>query len=296
MSRQRVLVTGATGMLGAELVDALSAGYECVGLHRGSPGVGACRWRQADLLDRGATAALLRDEAPDVVIHCAAMTNVDACERNPMAARGLHEEATEDFANYCSRRDAQLVYVSTDAVFDGRKRGPYIEADATRPLNLYGQTKLVGENRALDCGRGLVLRTNIFGWRPVSHDSFGEWVLGTLRRGSPLSMFTDVFFTPIATALLAQMIESCVAQDVSGLFHAGGAEAISKFEFAGRVAAVYGLSTAGIVPITVADKPLTAERPRNMALDSSRFAACLGLSMPTLAESIRAWQEAEPVY
>jgi dTDP-4-dehydrorhamnose reductase len=296
MSRQRVLVTGATGMLGAVLVDSLSASYECVGLHRGGPGGGACRWRQADLLDRGATAALLSDEAPDVLIHCAAMTNVDACERNPVVARGLHEEVTENLADYCSRRDAQLIYVSTDAVFDGRKQGPYVETDTAGPLNLYGQTKLAGEHRALDCGRGLVLRTNIFGWRPVSHDSFGEWVLGALRRGTPLSMFTDVFFTPIATALLVRTIESCMAQEVSGLFHAGGAEAVSKSEFACRVAAAYGLGTAGIIPIMVADKPLPAERPRNMALDSSCLAARLGLSMPTLAESIRAWQETEPVY
>jgi dTDP-4-dehydrorhamnose reductase len=292
----RVLVTGATGMLGASLVDALSAGHDCAGLYQGSLGDGACRWRQADLLDRGATAALVTDEAPDVVIHSAAMTNVDACERDPVVARGLHEEATEVLADYCARRGAQLIYISTDAVFNGRKKGSYVETDATAPLNLYGQTKLAGEHRALACSRGLVLRTNIFGWRPRRHDSFGEWVLDALRSGTPLTMFTDVFFTPIATVLLARTIESCMTKDVSGLFHAGGAEAISKFEFACRVAAAYGLGTAGIVPTLAADKPFAAERPRNMALDCGRLVMRLGSPMPTVAESIRAWQETEPTH
>jgi len=293
--RQRVLVTGATGMLGADLIRSLSNAHDCVALFRSKSGPKNCRWVQADLLEYQTISAVLNSEAPDVVIHSAAITNVDACERDQAATRALHVGATEELAAYCERRGAQLIYVSTDAVFNGRKIGPYLESDVTAPLNLYGVTKLEGEGRALACGRGLVLRTNIFGWRPVRHDSFGEWVLGALRSGAPLTMFTDVLFSPIATVLLARVIESCMDKDVAGLFHAGGSEAISKCEFAYRVAAAYGLPTAGIAPILVADKLLMAERPRNMALDSSLLAKRLGHAMPDIAESIRAWKETEPV-
>lgn len=292
--RQRVLVTGATGMLGSELVRSLSGTHDCVALFRGKPGPEKCHWLQADLLEHRVISAVLNREAPDVVIHSAAMTNVDACERDQATTRGLHVDATEELAEYCERRGAQLIYVSSDAVFNGRKTGPYLESDATAPLNLYGVTKLEGESRALACCRGLVLRTNIFGWRPMRHDSFGEWVLGTLRSGAPLTVFTDVLFTPIATALLARVIESCMDKDIAGLFHAGGSEAISKCEFAYRVATAYDLPTVGIMPILVADKPLAAERPRNMALDSSRLSKRLGYAMPDIAESIRVWKETEP--
>lgn len=292
---QRVLITGASGMLGAALVDALAGNHECLAVSRGPADREGARWLQGDLLDHRWIASTLERNVPDVIVHAAAVTNVDLCERDARMTRKLHVEATELLASYCIRRNAKLVYVSTDSVFDGRKSGPYVETDVTGPLNLYGSTKLEGEARALESPRGLVLRTNIFGWRPVRHDSFGEWVLRALRAGSSLTMFTDVVFTPVATTLLARVVGECLDKDVTGLFHAGGSEVVSKCEFAYRVAAAYGLNATGIVPILVTDKPLTAERPRNMALDSSRLAARLGRSMPSLSESINAWQKTEPV-
>lgn len=289
----RVLVTGATGMLGTEVLRVLSERHECIGSSRARP-PGAASWFEADLATPDTWVAGLRALAPDVVVHAGALTLVDACERDPALARRMNGDATQVLAQHCAASGAHLIYVSTDAVFDGSKHGSYTEADATGPLNAYGRSKLAGEAAVLARPGMLVLRTNIFGWRPGRADSFGEWVLGALQARRPLTMFTDVFFTPIATSLLARVIERCVAARLTGLYHAGGAEVLSKCDFAHRVAAAFGLSADAIVPIRLDQKPLDAMRPRNMALDSTRLAEALGVPLPDIAESIRAWKTTQP--
>lgn len=289
----RILITGATGMLGSELLRVLGEGHDCIGSSRRRPAATA-PWFEAELGAPGDWAARLAELAPQVVVHAGALTHVDACERDPDLAQRVNADATRALAEHCAASRAQLIYVSTDAVFDGRKEGRYAEDDATAPVNAYGCSKLAGERAALACPGALVLRTNIFGWRPGRADSFGEWVLGALRAREPLTMFTDVFFTPIATALLARLVEGCVAARLAGLYHAGGAETLSKCDFAYRVAAAFGLAGDCIVPIRVADKPLAARRPRNMALDSSRLAAALGVALPDIRASIDAWMNTQP--
>ncbi len=113
---------------------------------------------------------------------------------------------------------------------------------------------LGGESLALQAPRALVLRTNIFGWRHTGAPGLAEWILQGLRGGTTLTMFRDVMFSPIAAALLATTIRRCIAADVAGLFHAGGADVLSKLDFGLKIAAAYGLSTAGIRSISVDEK------------------------------------------
>ncbi|HVK53610.1 MAG TPA: SDR family oxidoreductase [Burkholderiales bacterium] len=292
----RILITGVSGMLGAALARLLSGDFVCTGISRLKPALHMCEWLEADLLDLRQTSVVVNNVKPDIVIHCAAMTNVDACERDPEAARRLHVGATDVLADYCAKTNAHMIYISTDSVFNGAKQGAYTEMDATGPLNVYGATKLEGEKSVLSLASGLVLRTNIFGWRPGRHDSFAEWVLRSLREQTPLTMFTDVMYTPIGTELLGQVVSKCVEENVVGLFHAGGGENLSKHEFALQVADAFGLSVDPIVPIRVEDKPLAAPRPRNMALDNSRLENRLGMAMPKVSDSIRAWKNTESTY
>lgn len=173
---------------------------------------------------------------------------------------------------------------------------PYNENDPVAPLNVYARTKLAAELLAQQHPQAIVLRTNIFGWRPLGGEiSFGEWVLRSLRDGAPLTMFHDVMYSPIATPLFSGMVEQCVKAGISGLYHAGGGENLSKFEFALKVADTFGLPADKVVRISVADKPFAALRPRNMALDSSKLANALGVcNLPDVAASINAWIATEP--
>lgn len=283
-------------MLGLSVLSTLGDRYRCVGLSRQPlPAVDA-EWLRGDLTvpDMGEKVAA---QCPDVVLHCAAMTNVDECERHPDLATRLHVESTATLADVCSRLGAKLIYVSTDSVFDGSKKSPYVESDAANPLNVYARTKYEGERRTLETSGGLVLRTNIFGWRWKGQKSFSEWVLDGLQKQSPLNMVTDVIYSPIATVELARLVGQCIDAGTSGLFHAAGSEALSKHEFALRVAAAFGLPSSCMRPIKLAEMvALDARRPTYMALDSSQLAAELHHPMPDVDQSIKAWMEEQPTW
>src|SRR5579864_5065736 len=158
----RILITGATGMLGSAVLQEFSGHYECIGSSRVRP-AGNRLWLKADLTASDGWVRDLDALAPEVIIHTAALTDVDACERNPELAKLINTDSTRALATYCGSHGIHLVYISTDAVFDGLKSGRYTEVDDVHPLNVYARSKLAGEASVLDCGNSLVLRTNIFG-------------------------------------------------------------------------------------------------------------------------------------
>ena len=283
----RVAITGAAGMLGTALVDVFSSVTEVfatdrrIGLRR--PRVS---WDVLDVSDSDDLRAWLLRASPDVVIHCAGIVDVDLCERRPEMARAVHVAAAETIAGIQQRRRGAVVYVSTDSVFDGTKSGPYVEGDATDPLNAYARTKLLGEEVTLECRRGIVLRTNIFGWTFGPRPSIAEWVLSGLETQSPLSMFDDVLFTPINVSHLAAVVHACVELGAAGRYHAGGGQALSKYDFALLVADVFGLPTGSLRARSVDDAGLQAPRPKNMALSSERLEALLGASQPGAREGL----------
>jgi dTDP-4-dehydrorhamnose reductase len=281
-------------MLGEPLVETFGADCIVTGLSRHRPANASVDWVEADIGKPAELASALRSRRPDVIVHTAALTNVDECERHPDLAARINRDAVTEIADFCSGSGARLVHVSTDAVFDGTRVGRYTETDLAAPLNVYGRTKLEAEKVALQA-QGLVLRTNIFGWRRGRADGLAEWILAGLRAGTTLTMFTDVFFTPIATQLLAPIIARCTRLEAHGLYHAGGSEAISKHEFSLRVAKAYGLSVTNVRAISVDDRPAAARRAKNMSLDSSKLERLLGTPLPGIDESIAAWKERERV-
>lgn len=291
-----ILITGASGMLGMALLAAFEGEHACIGFSRSRPAQAICDWRIGDLSVPGELASVLDKVHPDLIIHAAAMTNVDACEKNPALAQRVNCDVLGEIVEYCQSSGSRLIHISTDSVFNGQKETPYNESDTVAPLNVYARTKLAAEALALQYPHSVVLRTNIFGWRPPGGDvSFGEWVLRSLRDGTPLTMFHDVMYSPIATPLFAAVVAHCVRAGLSGLYHAGGGESLSKYQFALKVAEAYDLPTSNVISISVVDKPLAAARPRNMALDSSKLAAALGIgSLPDVAASLDAWKATEP--
>lgn len=283
-------------MLGSALIAAFEREHACVGFSRIRPAQAVIEWRTGDLSVPDELASVLAEVRPDLVVHAAAITNVDACERNPELAQRVNCDVLGEIVAYCQVNGSRLVHISTDSVFDGQKETPYTESDPVAPLNVYARTKLAAESLVLKHPDAIVLRTNIFGWRPPGGDiSFGEWVLRSLRDGTPLTMFHDVMYSPIATPLFAGVVAQCVKAGLSGLYHAGGGENLSKYQFALKVAEAYGLPTDNVLRISVTDKPLAALRPRNMALDSSKLADALGIGrLPDVAASIDAWKATEP--
>jgi dTDP-4-dehydrorhamnose reductase len=287
---QTWLIIGAAGRLGYQLCRHLAASGVAVCGHVHEHGIEdlAIREVRADLADGDAVARLVGDNGARIIVHTAGLTDVDGCEAHPDDARRLHVDATVNLARAAQRAGARFIYISTDHLWDGT-RAMVDEETPTAPMNVYARTKRDGEIAAsAECRDALVLRTNIFGrgrpWRP----SFSDWIERGLRERRTLTMFTDVYFTPIAMELLCPIIVEMTRRGACGLYHAAGGERLSKCDFARRLADSFGYDPAPIVPVSVAGVALTAPRPNDMSLSTHKIARFLGRPMPDCRESLNA--------
>lgn len=288
MSIRRVLVTGAAGLLGGRVAALVARRFDVVAArHRTAPPAGLAEV-ELDLLDPASLAAALERSRCDAVVHCAAQSNPDRSEAEPEPARRLNAEATADLARACHRRGLRLVALSTDLVFAG-DRSFVREEDATGPPLVYGRTKLDGEVAALaEAPDTAVLRVALVAGR--GHGSKGtstESVAWALRAARPLRLYTDQMRTPVDSASVADAVVRALERPVSGRFHLGGPERVSRYELGLRVAAVLGLSAEAIAPVTTAEMPQAGRRPLDTSLDISRARRELGWEPRGLDEAIR---------
>jgi dTDP-4-dehydrorhamnose reductase len=269
---KRVLVTGATGQLGAYLVRELIArGRQVVAWgHFGPAAVFGIPARPVDLTASAALASAFREARPDVVIHAAAMAAVSDCARDPVRAEAVNTLATGALGRLCDAAGARLVSVSTDLVFDG-ERAPYRETDPPAPLSVYGRTKAAAERAVLESAGQAVVRVSLmFGPSINGRANFFDGQVAALRAGQPVRLFHDEWRTPIGLATAARALIEIADADVTGLLHVGGPERMSRAEMGERLAGYLGVATAGID----AGSRLSAigePRPRDTSLDASRW-------------------------
>ena len=232
----------------------------------------------ANLKDHQIADRLLQSFRPKWVVHFAALTNVDWCERNPEETWQVNVEASSNLAQACQRFNAGLVYLSTDSVFDG-KTGHYAEEDPPAPVNVYGRSKLAGEQAVQDkLQRCLIIRTNIYGWSVNAKSSLAEWILARLQSSQSVLGFSDVFFTPILTNDLSEILLDMMEQDLTGLYHVAGSESFSKYEFALHLVDVFGMGKKLVKPSSVASSTLESFHGPEILLSQ-------------LAKSLRSWVE-----
>jgi dTDP-4-dehydrorhamnose reductase len=284
-----IVVTGASGLLGASIVlQARSLGREVVGLYHGHPlqipGVGM---RKANLIDFAATRELLVALRPNTIIHCAAATNLDWCEAHPEETEKLNVHASSLLAETARELNAQFLYISTDAVFDG-KRGNYSEADEPAPLNVYARAKLSGEHAVLEQhASALIVRVNIYGWNVQPKLSLAEWFLKRLKDEKEVPGFTDVIFCPTLVNDLSEVLLRMLDRGLSGLFHVSGSERISKYEFGRCVAAIFGLDPGKMVPSRIVEAKLKARRSLDISLNTTKISQTMGVEMPSVEAGLR---------
>ncbi len=285
----KVVVTGASGLVGGRLVPALrAAGHQVTGtFHQRGPTAEA--ERPLDLCQRGAAARLLAEERPDLVVHAAAAANPTECELDPDRARAVNVDAVDALARSVRDCGARLIHLSTDLVFDGG-RGPFTEEDEPAPLSVYAQTKREGERRALASGVALVLRCAlVFGQSASGTRTFNEWILERARAGEPIPLFNDEYRTPIDDRTLGRIVSGCLEVDLRGTRHCGGGERLSRFEFGRRVAEVAGLSLDGLESTSRLAVEAVPARPEDVSLDSGKLAAELGLELPDVRTALSWW-------
>jgi dTDP-4-dehydrorhamnose reductase len=262
---KKVLVTGASGLLGSKLVVAARTFFEVIPTHRSTPL--AKDSIKIDITDFSQVSQILSSVHPDCVVHTAAMTNVDKCETDRENAWKINAIGTGNLATLCGKSNAKLVYVSTDYVFDGDK-GFYTEEDPTNPVNYYGLTKLEGENRVKEnCRDYLIARTSVlYGWHPQK-PNFATWVINSLKNSTPIKVMDDHFNSPTLADNLAEIIVEMLQKDLRGTYHTAGDERISRYEFARRIAEAFNLNEELITPIKMDElKVWIAKRPRDSSL------------------------------
>ncbi len=281
------LVTGASGLLGLNFCSQTYQQQTVTGVVN-QHGLKNAPFTvlAVDLSAPGQAAILLDQIRPDVVLHCAAMANIDQCERSPELAWRVNADLPGELARETARRGIQLVHISTDAVFDG-VRGSYTEEDAPNPLSVYARSKLAGEQQVAEANPlALIARVNFYGWSLSGKRSLGEFFYYNLSAGKPVKGFTDVIFSPLEVSQLVQMLLKLVEQRCSGLYHVLSSESWSKYAFGKAIADRFGLDAGLIEPVSVMQGGLQAARSPNLNLRTDKLARVLGQPAPRLADGI----------
>lgn len=277
----RILITGGNGQLGRSLVRAL-----------GAHDIAALSHAKLDVADVRSVDAAFERHKPDVVVHAAALTDTARCEREPAAARAANAIGTENVAGACARAGARLVAVSTNEVFDGEKRTPYLEDDDARAVNAYGASKLEGERLAMAaCADTLIARTCwLYG---EGANNFIEKVRAAAQSGRKLSFVTDEIASPTSSEDLAQAVRELLERHApAGIYHLANDGDASRYDWAREILLLAGMSGVPVEAVTTeqlrAGGYAGPRKPAYSVLANTR-ARALGIAL-------RPWQEALAAY
>jgi dTDP-4-dehydrorhamnose reductase len=277
MKRARVLVTGASGLLGGRLAVLLAPGADVVcGRHR-APGPDGLSEVALDLLSLASLEAAFASARPTAVVHCAALADADACERDPEAARRHNVEGSAHLARLCRRAGTRLVALSTDLVLGGHRAWSAEDAPADSAL-VYARTKREAEAAVLAeaPGSAVVRVALVVGRGHGPRRTASEGIADALRAGRTLRLFTDQHRTPIDPESVADLVARLLDSDGAGRFHAGGPERVSRYDLGRRVAAVFDLPAEGLVATRQDEATTGAPRPADVSMDSGRARRELG--------------------
>ncbi|MBP6697513.1 MAG: NAD(P)-dependent oxidoreductase [Flavobacteriales bacterium] len=276
----RILITGSNGLLGQKLIAALrnDPEVEVLATSRGldrTPEPLLDRYRALDITSQAEVQAVFGATRPEVVIHTAAMTNVDACELDPAACELQNVTATGHLVRAAERHRSHFIFLSTDFIFDG-EAGPYREEDRPHPLSIYGQSKLDAEGLVIGSGlaRWAIARTIIvYGVAPgLSRSNVVLWAKAALEKGEPIKVVDDQWRMPTLAEDLADGCTRIAKQGATGIYNLSGPDGMSILELVQRVARFFDLDPSVIRPVTSASLAQPAKRPprTGFVLDKAR--------------------------
>ena len=270
----KILITGAFGQLGTSLCEVLS-NKSILATGRVMTLTEKYRCMELDITNQEAVEELIRNYKPDIIIHLAAMTDVDGCEKDPETAFEINVGATE---NLLKNFNGKFIYVSTDYVFDGEE-GPYYEDDKVNPVSVYGKTKLYGENLVQESDIDwIILRSNIiFSYNDRTKASFVNWVVDSLKKKQMITVVDDQWNNPTWTNDLANVISMMIEKNIGGIYHYGGGDFLNRYEFAKMIASAFSLDRELIKPITTPELNWLAQRPLKSGLYTNKIELDLGI-------------------
>ena len=263
-----ILVTGCNP-LGRRLADAMSAGLAKGACDRNCPDLPR-GWLTYDALSQENIARLVEEQRPAALLLTDEIDSLEYCEQHPRDAMEYNTRAVRFFAEAAKKARARVVYRSTAFVFDGRKPGGlYTETDKVNPINVYGETKLMGEVHVDKVPDFLVVRLgDLYGAYP---DNFASHVQQQLQFGEKVELARDMFFSPIYIDDAVSAIRTLAANEMAGFYNVAGPARISHYDFGRRIAAVFGKSEDLIVPMSAGELGLTVRMPMDTSLDIAKL-------------------------
>jgi dTDP-4-dehydrorhamnose reductase len=285
--KKSLLITGGTGLLGRNWALTMRDRFAVVlGTHERGVRVAGAVTQRVDLTSRDDIRRAIDDTEAAALIHAAGMTNVEACERDPALARHVNFELSRNVAYACASSGIALAHISTDHLFSS-SRQLVSEAEPVAPLNVYARTKADAEIEVQQAyPAALVVRTNFFGWGPPYRQSFSDVIVAALRSQTPLTLFCDVFFTPILMEKLVGAVHQLIELRAAGVFNVVGDERVSKYEFGRRIAAFLQLDDGVLGRGQLADRRDLVPRPREMSLSNAKLRRALGRGIGGLDEQL----------
>ncbi|OAQ54143.1 hypothetical protein HTG_01020 [Natrinema mahii] len=295
----QLLVVGANGLLGSNVVRAgQQRGWNVSGTYHSTRPAFDIPLTQFDLREYDSFDNVLTEHNPDVVVNCAAMTDVDGCETNPEQANIINGDAPGGLATHCDANDVEFVHISTDYVFDGTERDPYSVSADTNPVQVYGKSKLAGEQTVTEETTDALVARLSFVWgihrSSVDLTGFPAWVRGRLLSGEDAPLFTDQWVTPTRAGQAAETLLDLIEQEATGLFHIACSSCITPYEFGEVIADHVGSSEKLLSEGSMDDVERDATRPTYSCLDVEKVESELDRPQPTLREDVETVWDALP--
>lgn len=289
MKKKRILITGGSGLLATNWAYVVRNDWDVIlGVHQHKVLLEGTKHHQLALHEPLLLDGQIEQLSPDLIVHTAGMTSVDRCEKEPELAEHVNSVIARNIAKVTVSRNIPLVHISTDHLFDG-KSSYYTEDSIITPINEYGRTKALAERWVqAENPKVLIIRTNFFCWGHKYRQSFSDWLIYNLREGKELSLFDDVFFTPILADTLVSVAHELVEKKVSGVYNLIGDERISKYDFAIALCKEFELPFGLIKRTQLQNARLQAERPQDMSLDNQKVQKVLGRNIGAVAQFLSA--------
>ena len=267
---KKLLVTGISGFLGWHIAQHLQDDWQVQGIYQNNKSDNEIiQTDSLNLTDNQSVTNYLKQYQPDAILHLAANSNPNNCEQNPLS-NNINVKATIHLAKWCAIQNIPFIFTSTDLVFDG-KNAPYAEADSANPIMIYGKQKLEAEQQVLQIyPQATIARMPLMYGMPSNGLGFMNAWVKNLKEGKNIYCFTDEYRTAASGSDAARGLFLLLEKKVNGIFHLGGKERLSRFEFASQVAEYFGLDKKLIIPSLQKDVQMPAKRPADVSLSCNK--------------------------
>jgi len=292
--KEDILITGGSGLLALNWALAVREKFNVtLGLHDRKINLKDTRSILLDLDSKETLTQALEALQPQLVIHAAGLTSIEQCESNPTLAKYINVDLTKNLVMVCAKLKIPMVYISTDHLFSGNES--LVQEDyPVSPVNVYAKTKAEAETCVLDSyAKALIIRTNFYGWGTSYRPSFSDTIINHLRAGKKISLFKDIYYTPMLVEPLVYIVHELAHKKARGIFNVVSDDRISKYDFGFLVAKRFNLDTNLIEKGSINDEPNLVIRPRDMSLSNEKASQLLGQKIGDVFEHLKKLKKQE---